>query len=149
MTQEDKELLLKDLCARLPYGVKVLNRLEFAEVNEAKEIQYIEPLNSRVKLQGDPPGSTIDIEDVVPYLRSISSMTKEERDEFENIIGFNVWSNDFDNQPDFWSNDCAYIDKECVVKTFNWLNAHHFDYRDLISMGLAIEAKGENSPYQI
>lgn len=43
MTQEDKELLLKDLCARLPYGVKVLNRLDFAEVNEAKEIQYIEP----------------------------------------------------------------------------------------------------------
>lgn len=147
MTQEDKELLLKDLCARLPYGVKVLKGPVFAK--EVEEIQYIEPLNGRVKLQGDPPGSTIGIEDVIPYLRPISSMTKEERDEFENTIGFNVWSNDFDNQPDFWSDDCAYIDKECVVKTFNWLNANHFDYRDLISSGLAIEAKGENNPYQI
>ena len=147
MTQEDKELLLKDFCARLPYGVKVLKGPIFAE--EVTEIQYIEPLNGRVKLLDDPLGSTTDIEDVVPYLRSISSMTKEERDEFEDVIGFNVWSNDFDNQPDFWSNDCAYIDKECVVKTFNWLNAHHFDYRDMISMGLAIEAKGKNNPYQI
>lgn len=147
MTQEDKELLLKDLCARLPYGVKVLKGPVFDK--EVKEIQYIEPLNGRVKLLDDPLGSTTDIEDVVPYLRSISSMTKEERDEFEDVIGFNVWSNDFDNQPDFWSNDCAYIDKECVVKTFNWLNAHHFDYRDMISMGLAIEAKGKNNPYQI
>ena len=147
MTQEDKELLLKDLCARLPYGVKVLKGPVFDK--EVKEIQYIEPLNGRVKLLDDPLGSTTDIEDVVPYLRSISSMTKEERDEFEDVIGFNVWSNDFDNQPDFLSNDCAYIDKECVVKTFNWLNAHHFDYRDMISMGLAIEAKGKNNPYQI
>ena len=147
MTQEDKELLLKDLCARLPYGVKVLKGPVFDK--EVKEIQYIEPLNGRVKLLDDPLGSTTDIEDVVPYLRSISSMTKEERDEFEDVIGFNVWSNDFDNQPDFWSNDCAYIDKECVVKTFNWLNAHHFDYRDMIAMGLAIEAKGKNNPYQI
>ena len=147
MTQEDKELLLKDLCARLPYGVKVLKGPVFAE--GVKEIQYIEPFNGRVKLQGDPPSSTIGIEDVIPYLRPISSMTKEEKDEFENIIGFNVWSNDFDNQPDFWSDDCAYIDKECVVKTFNWLNAHHFDYRDLISLGLAIEAKGKDNPYQI
>ena len=147
MTQEDKELLLKDLCARLPYGVKVLKGPVFAK--EVKEIQYIEPLSSRVKLLDDPPGSTVGIEDVIPYLRPISSMTKKEKDEFEDIIGFNVWSNDFDNQPDFWSNDCAYIDKECVVKTFNWLNAHHFDYRDLISMGLAIEAKGKNNPYKV
>ena len=145
MTQEDRELLLKDLCARLPYGVKVL-RLDF---NKVKEIQYIEPLNSRVKLLGDPPGSTIDIEDVIPYLRPISSMTKEEKDEFEDIIGFKVWSDDFDNEFDFMSNEYSYIDKECVVNTFNWLNAHHFDYRDLISMGLAIEAKGKNNPYQI
>lgn len=144
MTQEDKELLLKDLCARLPYGVKVLNRLDFAE---AKEIQYIEPLCYRVKLLDDSPGRTVDIEDVIPYLRPISSMTKEEKDEFEDIIGFKVWSNDFDNQPDFWSNDCAYIDKECVVKTFNWLNAHHLDYRDLIGIGLALEAKGKDNPY--
>lgn len=147
MTQEDKELLLKDLCARLPYGVKVLKGPVFAK--EVKEIQYIEPLNSRVKLQGDPPGSTIGIEDVIPYLRPISSMTKEEKDEFEDIIGFKVWSDDFDNEFDFMSNEYSYIDKECVVNTFNWLNAHHFDYRDLISMGLAIEAKGKNNPYKI
>jgi len=145
MTQEDKELLLKDLCGRLPYGVKVL-RLDF---NKVKEIQYIEPLNSRVKLLGDSPGRTVDIEDVVPYLRPISSMTKEEKDEFEDIIGFKVWSDDFDNEFDFMSNEYSYIDKECVVKTFNWLNAHHFDYRDMISIGLAIEAKGKNNPYKV
>jgi hypothetical protein len=145
MTQEDKELLLKDLCGRLPYGVKVL-RLDF---NKVKEIQYIEPLNSRVKLLGDPPGSTTDIEDVIPYLRPISSMTKEEKDEFEDIIGFKVWSDDFDNEFDFMSNEYSYIDKECVVNTFNWLNAHHFDYRDMISRGLAIEAKGKNNPYKV
>ena len=119
MTEEDKELLLKDLCARLPYGVKVLNRLDLSEVNEAKEIQYIEPLYNRVRLLNDSPGRTIGLEDVIPYLRPISSMTREEKDEFEDIIGFKVWSDDFDNEFDFMSNEYSYIDKECVVKTFN------------------------------
>ena len=111
MTQEDKELLLKDLCARLQYGVKI-------SVNDKIEsLQGINVLDNVVEY-----GSFLssDIEEVKPYLFPLSSMTEEQRFEYNNN-----YAESFD-----WLN----------AQHFDWLNAHHFDYRGLIEKGLAIEA---------
>ena len=95
---EEKELLLKDLCARLPYDM-IIN------VNDGK-------YRKDVKLH---PHYIFDW-DAKPYLRPMSSMTEEEYREF----GYDV---------------LRYTPME-----FDWLNAHHFDYRDLIGKGLALKA---------
>ncbi len=109
MTQEDKELLLKDLRERLPYGVK---------------ISYV---SLDGKICGEPITLTpidykFDIEEVKPYLRPMSSMTKEERKEYHSYCYY-YCGNYFD-----------------TVRSIDWLNAHHFDYRGLIEKGLALEA---------
>ena len=113
MTQQDKELLLKDLCARLPYGVKV-------------EIKSYD--NEEKPWFGELSCKDLDcfLHDVVytsirPYLRPRESMTAEEEREFQKI----KYSYHFDEH--------SYI-------LFDWLKAHHFDYRELIEKGLAIEA---------
>lgn len=108
MTQKEKELLLKDLCARLPYGVLVLNKdgdIESFTWQELKEF-------------GDGYISK-------PYLRPMSSMTEEELREYEEL--------------------CFIYDTSDGTVLFgknglDWLNAHHFDYRELIPKGLALEA---------
>lgn len=74
MTQEEKELPLKDLCARSPYGVKVVY------LATTYNIEYVNVKFGEVKLEGMP--HTIDIGCVKPYLRPMSSMTEEEREEY-------------------------------------------------------------------
>ena len=124
MTQEQKELLLKDLCARLPYGVRV--HLVFDEnLQVTRELG----LNSLHDIMfGNANGK--------PYLRPMSSMTEEEKKDRDNIVEA-VY-------------DGAVIDDEFenVIKYVDWLNAHHFDYHDLIPMNLAIEVTEENNPYK-
>lgn len=119
MTQENKELLLKDLCARLQYGVKI-------SVNDKIEsLQGINVLDNVVEY-----GSFLssDIEEVKPYLFPLSSMTEEQRFEYHNV-GLTEWGNEL-------YYDCA--------ESVDWLNAHHFDYRGLIEKGLAIDATNLN-----
>ena len=111
MTQEDKDLLLKDLCTRLPYGVLVLNKdgdVESFTWQELKEFG-----------DGYIPK---------PYLRPMSSMTEEEKGEYQAFFNY-----DGVEYPE------EYID---------WLNAHHFDYRGLIEKGLAIAVTEKNNPYK-
>ena len=118
MTQEDKELLLKDLSARLPYGVKIDKAL-YGETT----------LNER-----DIESFRKGFDDIlVPYLRPMSSMTEEEKREFYDIC--TILSTDKNH---FIMEGC--IDSNYMLEKFNFLNAHHFDYRGLIEMGLAIEA---------
>jgi len=116
MTQENKQLLLKDLCARLPYGVKVLHD------GNVKEVQYVEPLYNEIKLLEDFSNYTVDICEVKPYLRPMSSMTEEESTTYEYSF--------------LYSNDLRIYAEEYI----DWLNAHHFDYRGLIERDLALEA---------
>ena len=120
MTQENKELLLKDLCARLPYGVKV-----YAENVDLNGTIGGLSLNSVFLLELH---DWWDIEFIKPYLRPMSSMTEEEIKEYQAFFNY-----DGVEYPE------EYID---------WLNAHHFDYRGLIEKGLAIEVTKENNPYK-
>ena len=125
MTQENKELLLKDLCARVYYQIKVLYN------GNVKEIQYVEPLYNEVKLL-DTGNYTIDISDIKPYLRPLGSMTDEEREEYRKFsyygaAGVRPYTHgDFVAVPSF--------------EKMDWLNSHYFDYRGLIPKGLALPA---------
>ena len=111
MTQQEKELLLKDLCARLPYGVKVKTpydnafMLGIVKRSSVKKQGYTDFVTNR----GNYPVSCIK-----PYLRSMSSMTEEEAKDY----------------------NLKYVNSDIV----DWLNAHHFDYRGLIEKNLALEA---------
>ena len=111
MTQEEKQLLLKDLCARLPYGVKVQYK-DFDPINLESIDQFTVNGNYLILL-------------CKPYLRPMSSMTNEARKEFDEYT-FEVIS--------FFG-----LAVEARQLT-DWLNAHHFDYRGLIEMGLALPA---------
>ena len=111
MTQEEKQLLLKDLCARLPYGVKVNFRSNIEVLCEVHIYQSVQTVVGERGILYD-----IDMPNVKPYLRPMSSMTEEEYEEF----GYDV---------------LRYTPRE-----FDWLNKHHFDYRGLIEKGLALEA---------
>ena len=124
MTQEDKDLLLKDLSARLPYGV-IMTNIELCETHypltceDLHDAMYEEDW------------------DDVPYLRPMSSMTEDEEKEYYEL---------YYDAPQFkngWR-DRRYLDGLHV----DWLNAHHFDYRGLIEKGLAIAVTEENNPYK-
>ena len=125
MTQEDKELLLKDFCARLPYGVKVQHQHE-EYLDEIQTIEHISRQYGEIETE-----SVLGfVDDFKPYLRPMSSMTEEEVKEFYDVecidakVGYikPTWNWHF------------------TINGIDWLNAHHFDYRGLIEKGLALEA---------
>lgn len=140
MEENSKQLLLKDLCARLPYGVKIeLTWWIMGEgtcINTTLEPDHIE------QLLNDEDG---DIE-VKPYLRPMSSMTEEEWEEL-NCIGYIVPLYDGSFGVDmraYCKNSQPYYRRFSEFSTIeDWLNAHHFDYRGLIEKGLANEASEE------
>lgn len=129
MTQEDKQLLLKDLCARLPYGVKFLRESWNYELDQ--ELSVIEILEDIDKDGYINNTKVYTVEDIKPYLRPKSSMTEEEKEEYLKLgdIYYDIY---FDS-----------------INSIDWLNAHHFDYRKLIPKGLAIEVTEENNPYKL
>lgn len=142
MTQEDKDkdLLLKYLCMALPYGVilsiGVFDNGTMKYHNE--KLDYHSKLLSLIELEGAfrLNGLLYKYSQFIakPYLRPMSSMTEEEFEEYGNIIEhISIGSLDFNiANPD----------------AFDWLNAHHFDYRGLIEKGLAIKVTKENNPYK-
>ena len=136
MTQEDKQLLLKDLCMRLPYGVRVKFR-NYVDICTIKSIDISNTDYYPITLNNSfEQGANID--EVKPYLRPMSSMTEEEIKEFykiENIIPKVGYI-------------CPSQDWHFTVKGLDWLNANHFDYRGLIKKGLGIEVTEENYPYK-
>lgn len=139
---KDKQLLLEDLTARLFYGVKVTT------INPAAEFGII----SGISIEGKISVRTKDADivfrctEVKPYLRSMSSMTKEELFEVQNIIGIGVEIRDvFINIVDSTIKSLSYAEIQAV---FDWLNKNMFDYRGLIPKGLAIELTKENNPYE-
>ena len=125
MTQADKKLLLKDLCARLPYGVVCDIYNDTCTIKEKLLI-------------GGLSHFCDDTIAVRPYLRPMSSMTKDEQKEFVEFHCVTLCPIIMDS--------CLTIENEGNM--FDWLNAHHFDYRGLIEKGLAIEVTEENNPYK-
>ena len=129
MKQEDKELLLKDLSARLPYGVKVaieFSKGKYTKVYDLREIDNDNTAELRQQVTVWNYGfysSVISypLIDCRPYLRPMSSITEEEKKEhFGRTMTI----------------DIVQTSKEVI----DWLNAHHIDYRGLIERGLALEA---------
>lgn len=124
MTQEDKALLLKDLCARLPYNV--ICQVEFKENGK---------YNSKVMLLSGiftdeayftTKGGSIYSNEYKPYLFPLSSMTEEQEKEFNDL-------------------NCYELDIfPHTEKALDYLIKNHFDYRYLIDKGLAIDATGLN-----
>ena len=136
MTTEEKQLLLKDLSARLPYGVichgvtkdtdEDGNYIDEEVTNTLCELHSYKACYGLVGLMNE-----CDIESIKPYLRPMYSMTEEEKKEFQACHCVYGW------HPDFQPTMCN-LANECNM--FDWLIAHHFDFRGLISKGLALEA---------
>ena len=128
MTKENKEILLKDICGRLPYGVKVQIKNEIVVLDSICDDNgyYFNFID------GDREG--VNIEQIKPYLFPLSSMTEEQCKELEKL------------DPEFYSIICddgnIYVSMD--IKGYDWLNKNHFDYRGLIPKDLAIDATGLN-----
>lgn len=138
MTQEEKQLLLKDLCARLPYGVIVRHECEDDGI-----IHYTDAPLVRDNKDGWDIITTLSYGIVKyrmkPYLRPMSSMTKEERKEYKNL--FEYEEREYNQGCCFFDEYKIDIDDEYRLTTvIDWLDVHHFDYRGLIEKGLALEA---------
>ena len=116
MKKEDKDLQLRDLCARLPYGVKVKTPND----DEVYTLLSLNP-NKGIAVIGMPfddvfATSKVKVEDIKPYLRPMSSMTEKEEEEYEEVV-----RGSFEKQLEFYQRK-------------------HLDFRGLIPKGLAIEA---------
>ena len=110
MVQEDKDLLLRDLCARLPFGVRVKSSRRRMPVTLSLDVMTDFHLGCSIK----------------PFLRPSSSITEDEKRECKDYLH---------------SIEGALIgNMGRAIWFFDWLNAHHFDYRGLINDGLALEA---------
>ena len=142
MTQDNKQLLLSDLCVRLPYGVIGLYSWKNRE-------PYNRDLTGSLFDELKSSWNSTEDSKFLPYLRPMSSMTKEESTELSNIIS--EW---FDKELFYLTEEpfleyaLSKINYSISPLLFDWLNAHHFDYRGLIEKGLAIEVTKENNSYK-
>lgn len=130
MTQEQKDLLLKDLCARLPYGVKVQFKVNRVIENKDNyiynvdgEYSYISDGKSYLTLDIIKALSNNHLDEIKPYLFPFSSMTEEQKKEYLELVGIRVFPNIF---------------------LIDWFNKNHIDYRGLIPNDLANDATGLN-----
>ncbi len=136
MTQKNKELLTKDLCTRLPYDVKVLYD------NKVYNIDYVSCTYEEIKLN-DCFNYTLNISVVKPYLFPLSSMTKEQLFEVQEILG----KNEIEIEDGFLSiidsdrNTISYLE---ILALLEWFYKNHFDINGLIEKGLAIDATNLN-----
>ena len=136
MIQENKEILIKDLCAKLPYGVKVLFE------NKVFSIDYISAKYEEIKLD-IPDNYTLDITNVKPYLFPLSSMTRKQLFDVQEIIGKNEIEieDGFLHIINYDRNTITYLE---ILAVFEWFYKNHFDIYGLIPMGLAIDATNLN-----
>jgi len=122
MTQEEQKILLQDLCARLPHDVNVWVKTHHGQIIESDILTLC---------NGGGYYSTLTYEGIMndsvvkPYLRPFSEMTEEEKKEYKDLLYCVKYADDT---------------VLAVNMLTDWLNAHHFDYRGLIPMGLALKA---------
>lgn len=130
MTKEEKYLLMLDLCGRLIYNVvcKMSRNIEFPLDNTITEVLSISGYEAFVETMNCSACTPFFVK---PYLRPMSSMTKEEVKEFYKIEDMDVRPVGYITPQPNW---------HFTIMGFDWLNAHHFDYRGLIEKGLALVA---------
>ena len=131
MTQEDKELL-KDLCARLPYGV-------IGEYSWKGNEPYDRELTGSLYDELNSSWSSTKDSKFIPYLRPMSSMTEEEISDLQKINCQFIF-NKFDNFAYVGAADDGFCSVEEMDNILDYLDSKHFDYRGLIGKGLALEA---------
>ena len=128
MTQKERQLLLKDLCARLPYGFAVHRYSDNRDItfgkNELDEFSHFLEYSEGKEFK--------------PYLRPMSSMTDEEYKEYDSATDLDVADSAETLRENLKAKTRVRVSK--WYHGTDWLNAHHFDYRGLIPMGLALEA---------
>ena len=127
MKQEDKELLLKDLCARFPYGVKVkTNNINILKLGTHTRVgEYVTDVTEPCK----------------PFLYPLSSMTEGQKEEYNSVC-----NKDLDALSEAICNR-TYVKTRIAMPLYygiEWLNKNYFDYRGLIKKGLAIDATNKN-----
>ena len=143
MKQEHKELLLRDLCARLPYGIKASYYGADEECETWDEVDGVAFDYVEIGQYSLP------IERIKPYLFPLSSMTDKQEKEIQEIVGnpnnaciirktdgLELWLDYIDTDPT--------ICLDTIFEVKDYLNKKHFDYRGLIEKGLAIDATGLN-----
>lgn len=153
MTQEQKDLLLKDLCARLPYGIKgkceidasydtsfdtifQTHKFDAVVYGIKEDLLLVTPLiedEDEQNFAEEEVADGVDILDFTPYLFPLSSMTEEQKQYLKNRFCY-----DWDGEPyDLWKCQIEIVDTEELI---DWFNKNRFDYRGLIPTGLAIDA---------
>lgn len=154
MKQEDKILLVKDLCSRLPYGVRICHMTsEFSGVLHNISVLHMYEGND----DSDKPDNIVDyvadidffgdgypyeVEEFKPYLFPISSISSEQLKDVSEILGKEVEVFDnYLNIVDNTRNTFSYLELDAL---FDWFNKNHFDYRNLIEKGLAIDCTNLN-----
>lgn len=133
MKQEDKELLLKDICARLPYGVKALyyDYIKKKEVFGTIEVIYIDKDDDITDCDVGIIYLKLGLSEIKPYLFPLSTMTEEQKDIYCQLQQKVIY-----NSKGFVTED--------VMNYINWCYENHLDINDLIPKGLAIDATGKN-----
>ena len=122
MTQEDKDLLLKDLCARLPYGVKI-------QVND--KVETLEGIGILDNVAEYGSFLSCDIEEIKPYLFPMSNMLEWQERELEILMKNSIES-------------CGMLSPYDCLEMERFFNENHIDWRGLIPKGLANDATGLN-----
>lgn len=165
MTDKEKDLLIKDLSARLPYGVKIVIQDTFKYSTILLEYHVLEVSNfsdifcfnykkfdkSMKKAMRERPNDIV----IKPYLFPMSSMTEEQARMLSILYGIkDILSKKITDEYIEFEVDAGFGDVETrriwyneivsSIETFDWLNKNHFDYRGLIEKSLALDATGLN-----
>ena len=146
MNQEDKELLLKDLSARLTYGVKIETPKGIGNLGTIKLTIFYHELGVNIKAT---ERDYFPLNECKPYLRPMSSMTEEEKKEMHEKLsptGTAIYKEEGISTP--LNHYGEWIPYEYMSRIIDWLLKNHFDFRGLIPKGLAIAVTEENNPYE-
>lgn len=137
MTKEHKELLLRDLSSRFPYGVKI--HAKYTELGETIEVDGIVKMidgdgvvGIEVIYDTSSAWTYVQIDNIKPYLFPLSSMTEEQKKEYRKVCELDteiLSKHPMDGTP-----------FPALYNSQDWLHKNHFDYRGLIEKGLALEA---------
>lgn len=153
MEKIDRELLIKEISARLPYGVKAKVYGWDEEKGEVEIPLRIYSINTDGYVYFETNDYNVDylnVDDCLLYLRPMSSMTEEEKNELKEYLDAEeVDCNGFGySEGGTFEDYISSIPYSICIGVVDWLNAHHFDFRNLIEKGLAIEVTEKNNPYE-